>query len=156
MAIFGRGRRRTFARGFSVAACLYLLVAYATPHSARWEEPMAVSAALWLFVQLQRTRETELQLILATLEVAVASLGAGWADTQLCSSSAGGRKILGARSLPYGPSALLGFGRATLTCTQAGTGSARWARWPQTQPAREGIWRGSAKDAWLSLARAAG
>ena len=78
VAIFGHGRRRTFARGFSVAACLYLLVAYATPHSARWEEPMAVSrAALWLFVQLQRTREPELQLILATLEVAVA-LACGW------------------------------------------------------------------------------
>ncbi len=78
VAIFGNGRRRTFARGFSVAACLYLLVAYATPHSVRWEEPMAVSrAALWLFVQLQRTRETELHLILATLEVAVALAG-GW------------------------------------------------------------------------------
>ena len=78
VAILGRARRRTFARGFSVAACLYLLVAYATPHSARWEEPMAVSrVALWLFVQLQRTRETELQLILGTLEVAVA-LAWGW------------------------------------------------------------------------------
>ncbi|MFO0896837.1 MAG: hypothetical protein U0836_05330 [Pirellulales bacterium] len=77
-AIFGRGRQRTFARGFSVAACLYLLVACATPHSARWEAPGAVSrAALWLFVQLQRTREPELHLILATLEVAVALVW-GW------------------------------------------------------------------------------
>lgn len=91
VAIFGRGRRRTFARGFSAAACVYLLLAFATPHSVRWEEPMAVSrAALWLFVQLQRTRETELQLILATLEVAVA-LAWGWLGGHAALLAAGRR-----------------------------------------------------------------
>jgi hypothetical protein len=92
VAVAGRGRRRAFARGFALAAGSCLLLAALTPFSLRWSDPMVLSRlALWLFVQLQRTREAELRLILATLDVA-AALALGWLGGGVASRAAAWRE----------------------------------------------------------------
>lgn len=105
VALRGRARRRAFAAGFALAAGLYLLFALATPRAARWENPLAVPRlALGLFVQLQRTREPELECILMTLDVA-AALALGWLGGSVALLVAGGRRPANSPAVPPRPDA---------------------------------------------------